>query len=201
MADRSMVSRCESKNYLFVSSYCRRSVSVDGVGCHAFDCFYRGKNDLVIIFLLYTSKCLYISIAYPRFLRYSRVGRFNIFRLSGYSRLPKPSTSLVARICTFSRASIYLVRYGDHTLWAYSKWGRTNAVYIFLKELQFKKVKLLRIKPAMLFAFLIFAGMCSSKDIRIKYHTEVFLVIHMLDFVICHFVTMWVGNIYKFPKH
>ena len=70
----------------------------------------------------------------------------------------------------------------------------------FSKELQSKKEKLLRIKSGMLFAYLIFAEMCSSKEtLRVKYHTEVFLVKHMLDFVICHFITMCVGNIYNFP--
>ena len=42
----------------------------------------RGKNDLDIIFLLYTLKCLYIS---PRFLRYSRVRRF---KFSAFQDIP-----------------------------------------------------------------------------------------------------------------
>ena len=83
-----MVARRESKNYFSISPCCHRSVSVDGVGSHAFDCFCRDKNDLDIIFLLYTLRCLYISIMCPRFLQYRKVGSFNFFSLSGYSRLP-----------------------------------------------------------------------------------------------------------------
>ena len=132
-------------------------------GCFLLVCS-RGRNALDNVHASYVLKCLYSCIISPLNLLYARVGKFNNFNLSGYSILFRPSTNFVARIWTFSIWFIYFLRYGAHTDWAYSKWGRTKAVNNLLNDLQSRYVKLRRIRPTMAFAVRILLDMCSSND-------------------------------------
>ena len=73
------------------------------------------------------------------------VGSFSFLRRSVYDRLPSPSTSWVALICTYSMASMSFSRCGDQIDCPYSRWGLTRALYSFLKDSQSRNVNDLRI--------------------------------------------------------
>ena len=88
---------------------------------------FRGMKDGARVDLSYWWKCLNISIMSPLFRLKTSVGRSRRFSLSGYSRLDNPSTSFVARTCTFSNASMFRIRWGDQTASPYSRWGRMKA--------------------------------------------------------------------------
>ena len=70
--------------------------------------------------ILYT----WITSAFSRL--YSYEGNPNARSLSLYDRCDILLTSFVARVCTFSIATLSFLKNMHHTVDAYSKWGRTN---------------------------------------------------------------------------
>ena len=148
---RSIFSPCGSKMNLFGCHVHRRLASDSWKLCFLLARPF-GWNDDARVSLSYLLKCLYISIWSPRNLLYASVSIFNFCSLSLYSMLPRPSTNLVAQICTFSSNLIYFIEWGAHTDCAYSRCGRTKAVNSLLNDLQSMKVKLRRMRPTIAFA-------------------------------------------------
>ena len=100
----------------------------------------------------------------PRCRLYTSVGRSSRRNLSGYSRFPNPSTSLVARIWTFSSMLISFFDIGAQAACAYSRWGRTWAVYSFLNDFPLRYENDRLIRPTIAFAVRTFVEMCSEND-------------------------------------
>jgi len=92
----------------------------------------------------------------PRALLYTRVGNLSRCNRSLYVKLWKPGRIFVARLWTPSSASTDLTLYGLHTVWAYSRWLRTRALYSSRKLWMSRFLKQRSISPSILFAVLTF---------------------------------------------
>ena len=91
---------------------------------------------------------------------YSNESNPNARSLSLYGRCDILITSFVARLCTFSIATLSFLNTGHHTVDAYSKWGRTNDLNKFKHISLSMQVKVLNISPRFLFAILILEFIC-----------------------------------------
>ena len=99
--------------------------------------------------------------------RYFSEGKFKNFNLLSYDHSLITYNNLVALLCTNSITADCLFNFGDHILFAYSKWGLTILLYINLikrnSSLSKYENDLLMI-PKILLAFDMQFWMCASKD-------------------------------------
>ena len=117
------------------------------------ECFYHVT--LVTLLSYIPVVILNVSIMSPFTRLYFNVGNLKFLNLSSYSIFFICGSILVARLCTFSIELISFFLYGDQTLLAFSKCGRTSALNNKLKVLLSRCKNALLISPKIWFALLI----------------------------------------------
>ena len=98
----------------------------------------------------------------PLALLYTSVGRWSFWSRWLYDRCLSPGRILVARFCTFSKASISLTLCGLQTVWAYSRWLLIIDLYSNKNPGKSMFLKLRLTSPVIRFAVLILLNMWFS---------------------------------------